>query len=191
MNALSLIALGDIAPTTMAALADALWKVYDLDIRTLAPLPAPAYAFDAQRNQYSSARILAKLITAIPAGPARVLAVTDRDLFIPMLSFVFGHAQFNGRVALISLARLSQEYYQRPEQPELSMARAIKEAVHEIGHTFGLTHCPNARCPMSLSNTIFQVDGKTEELCKSCSILLEETLLKANHRTLLQTEKRL
>jgi archaemetzincin len=91
-----------------------------------------------------------------------------------MLSFVFGQAQLNGPGAVVSLARLGQEFYGLPANPTLLISRSVKEALHEIGHTFGLTHCSDIRCPMSLSNNVRQVDMKGEELCKSCTIVLEE-----------------
>jgi archaemetzincin len=93
-----------------------------------------------------------------------------------MLSFVFGQAQVGGAAALVSVARLRQEFYGIPANDRLTIARAIKECVHETGHTFGLTHCPDTGCPMSLSNTIRQVDDKGDELCGNCSIRLEESI---------------
>ena len=104
----------------------------------------------------------------------KVLAVTGVDLFIPMLSFVFGQAQFGGSAALISLARLQQEFYGIPPNPGLTTTRAVKECIHEVGHTFGLIHCPDPGCPMSLSNNMRQVDVKSDEFCSNCSIILEE-----------------
>jgi archaemetzincin len=185
VNALSLVALGEVDARTIALVGEALWRVFGVEARTLPALPDPAEARDGARGQYHSARILGTLLSA---APGRILGITDRDLFIPMLSFVFGHAQFKGRAAVVSLSRLRQGFYRLPERPELTESRVVKEAVHEIGHTYGLTHCPNPSCPMSLSNTIFQVDAKTEELCHSCSILLEQALFEDHDRTSLLTE---
>ncbi len=70
-----------------------------------------------------------------------MLALTGRDLFVPVLTFVFGQAQLGGRVAVVSLARLRQEFYGMAPNGEILMERAVKEALHETGHTFGLVHC--------------------------------------------------
>jgi archaemetzincin len=100
---------------------------------------------------------------------AKVLGISERDLFIPMLTFVFGQAQMDGQYALVSTARLRQEFYGLPGMDPLLDQRLIKEACHELGHAFGLAHCGNAACPMSLSTTIRHVDSKSTEYCDGCA----------------------
>lgn len=176
MKWICVVALGSTEEDALAAVEKSLWQAFGFEIRRLTPLGEPAYAYDPQRLQYSSAAVLRFLLDRVPADAARVLAVTEKDLFIPMLSFVFGHAQLNGTVACISLARLRQEFYGLPPNRPLMLARAAKEAVHEIGHTFGLAHCSDPVCSMSLSNEVRHVDRKGAELCMSCSILFAESL---------------
>lgn len=132
----------------------------------------PAEAFDERRRQWSSVAMLKRAKETAPDGDDKVLAVTERDLFIPMLTFVFGQAQMDGRFALVSLARLRQDFYGLPASPELLRRRARKECFHELGHAFGLAHCPDAGCPMSLSTGISQVDAKAEHFCASCASAL-------------------
>jgi archaemetzincin len=86
-----------------------------------------------------------------------------------MLTFVYGQAQLGGRAAIVSLARLRQEYYRLPANPALLQARARKEAVHETGHLFGLVHCEADACAMRLSTTVRQIDLKSELLCAACA----------------------
>ena len=86
-----------------------------------------------------------------PTDTVRLLGITEHDLFIPMLSFVFGQAQLGGKAALVSFARLRQEFYGIDPADAVFTERARKEMLHELGHTFGLTHCPDRGCPMSLS----------------------------------------
>jgi archaemetzincin len=138
----------------------------------------PAGAFDPARGQHSSRVILAWL--ASRAGDdGKLLGVTDVDLFVPVLTFVFGEAQLGGRVAVVSLARLRSA----PE-PRVVADRLMKEAVHEVGHTFGLVHCATPSCAMTRSAGIAAVDRKRERLCPDCRVRyheLEERSRAAHH----------
>ena len=137
-------------------------------------LPAPAYAFDPARRQYESTAILRAIVEARDPAAARVLAVTEVDLCIPMLTFVFGQAQLDGSAALVSLARLRQEYYGLPANRALLVERAGREALHEMGHTFGLVHCPEPPCAMSLSHNVRQIDARDGGFCPGCRALIAE-----------------
>jgi archaemetzincin len=176
MSAIGMVALGAIDPAIMTAIADALGQAFQHPVTMLNPVPEPDFAYDERRGQYSSVLVLRSLLERVPPSTVRVLGVTAKDLFIPMLSFVLGQAQLNGRVAVISLARLQQQFYGFPPDPDLLRARAVKEAVHEVGHTFGLTHCADARCPMSLSNNVQHVDTKGSILCTTCAAIFNEHL---------------
>jgi archaemetzincin len=120
----------------------------------------PAPAFSPQRGQWSSVAFLEALLPRVPLAAARLLGVTERDLFVPVLSFVYGQAQLGGKVAVVSLARLRPEFHGLPGSPEVLARRAAAEAVHEVGHTFGLVHCPDRRCPMSLSIGLEDLDSR-------------------------------
>jgi len=141
-------------------------------------LPNPDYAYDEKKGQYSSAVILKNLAELCDSRVPKLLAITEVDLFIPMLTFVYGQAQLAGKVAIVSVARLSPEFYGLPPDKDLTVRRIRKEVSHELGHTFGLVHCADKSCLMSLSTEIMQVDLKSESLCESCSIVLEENLKK-------------
>ena len=140
--------------------------VRDLD------LPSIDFSFDAARRQYGSIPVLELLTRLCPADALKLLAVTGRDLFIPVLTFVYGHAQLGGRVALVSLARLRQEFYGLPPNREVFLERASKEALHETGHTFGLVHCADRACAMALGTNIRQIDSKHAAFCASCTARL-------------------
>ncbi len=154
--------------------AEAIAGQFDFDVRILDPLPDPAPAFDPVRRQYNSVHVLRELVATCPPDAHRLVGLTDRDLFIPMLSFVFGQAQLGGQVALVSFARLRQEFYGLPPSGPVFEHRARKEVFHELGHTFGLTHCSDRDCPMSLSTGIAQVDLKSGRYCASCTAMLRE-----------------
>ena len=80
--------------------------------------------------------------------------------------------------AIVSLARLKPEFYGLPPDKDLSVRRIRKEVSHELGHTFGLVHCAERLCLMSLSTEIMQVDFKSENFCRNCWVTLEENLKK-------------
>jgi len=136
------------------------------------PLPEVDFAFDPGRRQYGSGAVLEMLMQNCPQDALKLLAVTERDLFIPVLTFVYGHAQLGGRVAAVSLARLRQEFYGLPANRQVFVERALKEALHETGHTFGLVHCADRLCAMALSTNIAQIDRKRDAFCAACAARL-------------------
>ena len=123
----------------------------------------PPDAYDPRRKQWSTSRILSWLGTAAP--PGKVLAVTDQDLFIPILTFVFGEAQLGGRAAVVSTARLGEPGL---PDPRVALERLAKESVHEMGHCFGLVHCDTPGCVMGRSPSARDVDRKRGEFCSRC-----------------------
>jgi len=125
-------------------------------------------SYNSSRRQYHSTKLLTALEQFAKGTDAdKVLGVTDVDLYVPTLNFVFGEAQCPGRVALISTHRLHPEYYGEVN-PELYRKRVLKEAVHELGHTLGLGHCVNQACVMFFSNSIIDTDRKDYRLCANC-----------------------
>jgi len=140
----------------------------------VAPIEMPdlEFAYDANRRQYASFPVLELLARLCPPDALKLLAITECDLFIPVLTFVFGHAQLGGRVGVVSFARLRQEFYGLAPHREVFLERAIKEALHETGHTFGLVHCADRNCAMSLATNVRQIDLKQAAFCPACSARL-------------------
>jgi archaemetzincin len=128
----------------------------------------PPECLDPRRRQHSSTRSLRWMLSAVPPGVARVLGITDADLCIPVLTFVFGEAQLNGPAAVVSTARLRLAYDEQPAPSALVEARLLKECLHELGHPFGLVHCPDVACVMSRSNSVLDVDQKRTGFCREC-----------------------
>jgi archaemetzincin len=126
-----------------------------------------SFALDGGRQQYYSTAIIQRLERAVDPD-ARVLGVTASDLYVPVLTFVFGEAQLDGNCAVVSTARLKEEFYGLPPRPDLLRERLLKEAVHELGHTFGLRHCPDWRCVMTSSHAVERLDVKGAEFCGAC-----------------------
>jgi len=127
----------------------------------------PAYAQDEMRRQYRSDLLLERLAT-IGMRPGKMLGVTDLDLFIPVLTFVFGEAQLGGRAAVVSSYRLRSEMYGLKPNRELLMERLAKESLHELGHTHGLFHCYHPECVMQPSTYAELIDLKSARFCPDC-----------------------
>ncbi|HXN46543.1 MAG TPA: hypothetical protein VN893_07870 [Bryobacteraceae bacterium] len=127
----------------------------------------PAFALNPARNQYDSTRLLAEMKTRFPEG--MVIGATACDLFIPVLTFVFGEAEMPGRAAIFSIHRLREEFYGLPPDHGLLAARALRELWHEAGHLRGLPHCQDWNCVMSSSHSVERVDSKTEHYCRECA----------------------
>jgi archaemetzincin len=129
---------------------------------------------DLVRGQFNSTWILSQLLKSETEESCKILGVTSVDLFVPVLTFVFGEAQLDGKAAVVSSFRLRDELYGLPKNPEKLKARLEKEAVHELGHTFGLIHCQDSRCVMYTSTYAEEIDFKSREFCSNCSSILEK-----------------
>ncbi len=173
MNRIQLLPLGEVALTLLAALQKGLTKEFAAACEILPSEPDPSYAWNVRRQQYSSTEILAALAARQIPLDARLLAVTPFDLFIPILTFVFGEAQLDGRCAVVSAFRLRQEYYGLPSNHELLASRLVKESAHELGHTLGIAHCEDYGCVMAPSHGVEWIDLKSTSLCESCRGLVQ------------------
>jgi len=128
-----------------------------------------AFAYNPLRGQYHSTEILKRLLQNSASESWRVLGVTEADLYIPILTFVFGEAQLSDHGAVVSMHRLRQEFYGMPTDHQLLGERLLKESLHELGHTFGLRHCSDYRCVMSPSHAVERIDLKLAEFCEGCA----------------------
>lgn len=127
-----------------------------------------SYSYDPSRAQYNSTYILKGLLNINEIQNSKIIGITDVDLFIPILTFVFGEAQLDGHAAVVSTFRLQPEYYGLPADETLLYERLERETIHELGHTFGLRHCENFECVMTSSMTADDIDIKSANFCQSC-----------------------
>jgi archaemetzincin len=169
---IGILPIGQISPDVLAGLAQGLVKTYPDTVCSVIDeiMPVSQQAFDKKRNQYNSSVILNELrvFAAKKEGNHRVLGVVDVDIFASGLNYVFGEAYAPGEAALISLRRLKSDFYGENSGTLVFMTRALKEAVHEVGHTLGVQHCSRRLCVMHFSNSIFDTDKKQSLLCDQC-----------------------
>jgi archaemetzincin len=162
-----LVPVGEINQQVIEVLKNDLSKVFNKPVSVGKGMPEPDYAFNKKRNQYLSTAILNAITEQKEYTPyEKILGIVDHDLYVPELNFVFGEA--SRRVAAISLIRLRQEFYNLPQGQSLFHKRMLTEAVHELGHTYGLGHCGNPRCVMFFSNSLTDTDRKGSEFCPKC-----------------------
>jgi archaemetzincin len=149
-------------------LAQAVRDAYGLPVKCVAGRVELARAYDRSRQQYNSSQLLLQLINDPPADAAKILGVAEVDLFIPVLTFVFGEAQLDGIGAIVSVRRLQNAFYGLPDNRPLMVQRLVKEAIHELGHTFGLVHCRRPGCVLNASTYAEDIDQKEAALCFRC-----------------------
>lgn len=172
MCAIALVPIGNVAEGLLTRLAKTVGDTFRASVSRQALQFDPSLAFDSYRNQYNSTMFLSLLLNSYDETEARIVGVTGYDLFVPVLTFVFGEAQLNGRVAVVSSFRLRPEYYGLSPDSILLESRIEKEVIHEIGHTFGLLHCIDPACVMHSSTYAEDIDLKGNRLCQRCLVHL-------------------
>ena len=169
MRIISLLPIGPVDRALLEPLAAGLTQRLNVACSIQPDGLEPEFAFNPLRRQYHSTEILKRILQKPPSESWKVLGVTDMDLYIPVLTFVFGEAQLADAGAVVSTHRLRQEFYGLPTDHDILHQRLLKEALHELGHTYGLRHCPNYNCVMSVSNGVERIDLKQAEFCPACA----------------------
>ena len=168
MKLLQLLPIGQVDDDLLRGLQNGIPQFMDVVCEVLPPVLDPTPAFHAERQQHHSSELLQHMQGLVSRRTWRLLGVTSLDLYIPILTFVFGEAQMGGPCALVSSHRLRQEFYGFQPDPELLQQRLLKESVHELGHTLALRHCQNYACVMASAHAVEWIDLRSTMLCQTC-----------------------
>ena len=167
--------IGELSTELIEEIRREIKRIFGFSIEITPILEDLTFALDADRHQYHSTLILEQLAARMPPKAKKVLAIAQVDLFIPILTHVFGEAQLGGSACIVSTFRLN-EGHSGMVVPKKYMDRIIKEAIHELGHTFNLRHCPDHTCIMHYCRNEQDVDRKSDQLCRYCKIMLEDEI---------------
>ena len=120
------------------------------------------------RRQYDANGLLQLSSENAPKEALKVIGMLRVDLYIPILTYIFGQATLNGHTGVVSLYRLRNEHYGLEPDYDLLIERFSKVTLHELGHTFGLIHCSNPVCVMRSSTYVEDLDQKEKSFCYRC-----------------------
>jgi archaemetzincin len=168
MSALQLLRLGPFDVELANEIGEWMGEELSVPVELIPIVADPAFAFHPERQQYHSSEVLSWLERRMTEDTWRLLALTDVDLYIPILTYVFGEARLGPGPAVVSTRRLRPESYGLPAARDLLVQRLMRESMHELGHTLGLRHCSDWRCAMASSSDVAAIDVKSPTFCDSC-----------------------
>ncbi|MCX6270895.1 MAG: archaemetzincin family Zn-dependent metalloprotease [Bacteroidetes bacterium] len=168
LHNISLISFGYFENNILGIIADDIGQEFNFPVRILEGHLDLSEFYDPARHQYNGNMLLKEVDTRYAAESFKTLGLFNVDLFIPILTFIFGQAFLQGRTGIASVYRLSNERYGMKMDEELLLNRTRKEVIHELGHTFGLIHCSIPSCVMRSSTYVEDIDQKSRFLCTKC-----------------------
>jgi len=168
MKLVHLLPVGKVDRRLLQSLNTEIPQRLGVSCEILAGVLDPLPSFHAERQQYHSSEILQRMQSCIGSQTWRLLGVTDVDLYIPILKYVFGEAQMDGPCALVSTHRLHEEFYGLQRDDDLLAQRLLKESIHELGHTLNLRHCGDYNCAMASAHAVEWIDLRASNFCGAC-----------------------
>lgn len=178
---ITLVSRGQFENKFLNQLANDIGFVFGLPIAI-----APFYhdispCFDPARKQYDANQLLQMVFEEHAATSIKTIGLFKVDLFIPILTYIFGQAHYKGDAGVASMYRLRNEQYGLPENEKLLFERFRKVIVHELGHTFGLIHCHVPICVMRPGSYVEDIDQKNHLFCNKCRNVLDAEIAKYNY----------
>jgi archaemetzincin len=129
--------------------------------------------YDISRQQYDGNSLLSEVDAMHLPNSVKTIGLFNVDLFIPILTYIFGQARLGGETGIASLHRLNNVHYGMPLDEDLLAERFVKEVIHELGHTFGLMHCKVPGCVMQSSTYVEDIDQKSKNFCRQCFNMMQ------------------
>ena len=173
---ITLVPVGYIEEIFLKSVVEAAGKEFGLPVTIKEGFIDISEFYDPVRRQYNGTKLLKEIDTLYASDYAKTLGLFSVDLFIPILTFIFGQAYLNGRSGIASYYRLSNERYGINGDNKIITGRFQKEVIHELGHTFGLVHCHTPTCVMRSSTYVEDIDQKDFYFCSQCRTKLNETI---------------
>jgi archaemetzincin len=165
---ITLISFGYFEKDLLEQVAEAVRNEFRFSVRIMEGHIDLSESFDPGRRQYNGNKLLKEVDDLILPDTLKTVGLFNVDLFIPILTFIFGQAVLGGKTGIASLYRLNNERYGMPPDKNILLERFKKEVIHELGHTFGLIHCNTPGCVMRSSTYVEDIDLKEEHLCHNC-----------------------
>ena len=172
-NTVTLASFGAFDRQTIELIAEAIREDLGMPVAIIERRVDLSIYFDIGRRQYDGNRLMKMIEPQFPDTQGKIVGLFNVDLFIPILTFIYGQAYLGGKIAIASKFRLMNEHYGLPANEELLKDRFIKEVIHELGHAMGLVHCHTPTCVMRSSTYVEDVDQKERYFCQECRSQLE------------------
>ena len=172
-----LFAVGDIDLRIISQLSCELEERFLYKFGLESSLSTPTSAFNAVKKQYFAPALLNRIKTAFPPAIKYALGLTRVDLYGVSLNYIYGDANVDDRIALVSYHRLRPQFYGHLTDEKLLFDRLLKESTHELAHVLGLKHCYNPACVMYYSTYIYDIDKKTSLFCSECEKRLKKAVV--------------
>ncbi len=152
----------------LESIASTISQEFKLEVQIIEGHLDLSYYFDPSRSQYKGNELLKTVEDGFSQKNLKIIGLFNVDLFIPILTYIFGQAYLGGHSAIASAQRLNNARYGMKEDPVQLLDRMAKEVNHELGHTFGLIHCHVPNCVMSSSTYVEDIDQKSKSFCNRC-----------------------
>ncbi len=182
MRPIGVVPFGEVSEIVSKTIAANILGYLHLESVIVPPVEHPHYAFDKGRLQYDAGILLKNFELIASTDYEKVIGVVDLDLFVPILSYVFGESRQGGRCALVSIHRLKKNSDGSSSSTSLLLERTAKVALHELGHLFNLVHCMNEKCLMHFSGGIQDLDTSPPYFCRYCSLYLRDAFSTAERK---------
>ncbi|HLV88453.1 MAG TPA: archaemetzincin [Candidatus Sulfotelmatobacter sp.] len=169
MKLVQLLAVGNVGRPVLERLRTGMASAFGVDCEIVSAVLDPRPSYHPERQQHHSSELLQRMQELPRSRNVHTLGITDVDLYIPILKYVFGEAQLGGSCALVSFCRLRQEFYGLESDDVLLGERVLKESMHELGHTLNLRHCQDYRCAMASAHAVEYIDLREAVFCQSCA----------------------